>query len=61
MGIILAILWICLIIWSVAAALWLLPAPLFVRLIGQAIVYAKVMAFLSWFFGGLWHGICAIF
>ena len=61
MGTILSILWICLLIWSVGAALGMLPAPFFVQLIGNAIIYVKVMAFLSWIFGGLWRGICAIF
>ena len=61
MGTVLSILWICLLIWSVGAALRILPAPFFVQLIGDAIVYAKVMAFLSWIFSGLWRGICAIF
>ena len=57
----LSILWTCLLIWSVGAALRLLPAPFFVQLIGDAIVFVKVMSFLSWIFGGLWRGICAIF
>ena len=61
MGTVLLILWICLLIWSVGAALGILPAPFFVQLIGNAIVYVKVMDFLSWIFGGLWRGICAIF
>ena len=50
MGIIFSILWICLLIWSVGAALGMLPAPFFVQLIGNAIVYAKVRTFLSWIF-----------
>ena len=61
MGTVLSILWICLFIWSVGAALRILPAPFFVQLIGDAIVYVKVMKFLSWILSGFYHGICAIF
>ena len=61
MGTVLSILWICLLIWSVGAALRMLPAPFFVQLIGDAIVYVKVMDFISWILRGIYHGICAIF